>query len=199
MLYINKELKSSEVMQEITRLEGNMERKSQNPIDKKIARDLFDQLNKSVIREALIKEQKGLCAYCMRRIRDNSSLSIEHIVPVSAVPSKALDYWNMVACCDGGKKADDSSLMNDINNVLGLNGQVDRIGNCIHDTSTRLVYGRRQVYKEFEVFIKGLVKKKKPLGPSIRKRIYEISCSDEYIEYAGVWLYYLNRKLNTAG
>ena len=36
--------------------------------DTEIIRDYFNQLPKSEIRDSLIKEQKGLCAYCMRRL-----------------------------------------------------------------------------------------------------------------------------------
>lgn len=36
----------------------------------------FDDLDKTEIRNQLLVEQKYLCAYCMRRIRDNNTLTL---------------------------------------------------------------------------------------------------------------------------
>lgn len=65
----------------------------------------YDGCNKEDIREALLKEQGYLCAYCMKRIsKDN--MKIEHYNPQSNTNSKdALDYNNMLAVCDGNKSA----------------------------------------------------------------------------------------------
>lgn len=60
---------------------------------------------------ALIQEQGGLCAYCMRRIAVNNA-HVEHIKPQSAGfghnDPDSVDYANLLAVCDGfeGSQAD---------------------------------------------------------------------------------------------
>ena len=58
------------------------------------------------LREALLKEQGYLCAYCMRRIptKDGNSdetSRIEHLKSRKKHPDLQLDYSNMVVCCPG--------------------------------------------------------------------------------------------------
>ncbi len=74
--------------------------------DTEIIRDYFNQLPKSEIRDSLIKEQKGLCAYCMRRLDlGGAHVSIEHWAPLSRDKNLALAYSNMFGVCDGGKSS----------------------------------------------------------------------------------------------
>lgn len=57
---------------------------------------------KGRLREELIHEQKGLCAYCCGRIRMGSSHN-EHIEPRNPgtyASEKSLDYYNLVASCE---------------------------------------------------------------------------------------------------
>lgn len=54
--------------------------------------------------ESLVREQHGICAYCMRRIETGSKSSIEHVIPQSDAdgvkhPVESLDYNNMLAVC----------------------------------------------------------------------------------------------------
>lgn len=58
------------------------------------------------LREALLKEQGYLCAYCMRRIptqdgNSNETSRIEHLKSRRNHPELQLDYSNMVICCPG--------------------------------------------------------------------------------------------------
>lgn len=72
---------------------------------RRLRSDFFDKLNKNRIREALIKEQHGLCAYCMSRIENGAAETvIEHWYPLSKSKEKALQYENLFACCDGGQR-----------------------------------------------------------------------------------------------
>lgn len=72
----------------------------------------FDGCNKDDIRDALLKEQGYLCAYCMRRI-SNDSMKIEHWYPEKLLSTdlEKLEYSNMLGCCeghmDGGRFKDD--------------------------------------------------------------------------------------------
>ena len=60
--------------------------------------------NKDELRDALLRDQGYLCAYCMRRIsNDRFRMKIEHWTPESLLPSDkaALDYKIMLGVCDG--------------------------------------------------------------------------------------------------
>ena len=59
---------------------------------------------KNDIRLHLLKEQGYLCAYCMRRIHQDS-MKIEHFMPQSTISGKeALEYNNLLGVCWGGSK-----------------------------------------------------------------------------------------------
>ena len=85
--------------------------------DTKAIRSCFDDLEyfdeaqrknvyaKGLIRAELLKEQHYLCAYCMRRIKDDGATTkIEHYLPLSENKDRALDYQNFFAVCTGGEK-----------------------------------------------------------------------------------------------
>lgn len=54
------------------------------------------------LKEALLKEQGYLCAYCMDRIEERT-MKVEHLACRSQHPDKQLDYSNLLACCQGGE------------------------------------------------------------------------------------------------
>lgn len=69
---------------------------------------------KSIVASQLVKEQFGLCAYCMSRItndatfgksRKHSNCKIEHFKSQSKYPDLQLDYKNMLGCCNGNEGA----------------------------------------------------------------------------------------------
>ena len=76
---------------------------------KRLRENFFDQLNKDRLREALVKEQHGLCIYCMSRIEsaadDEKGVVIEHWYPLSKSKEKAMQYENLYASCYGGQKS----------------------------------------------------------------------------------------------
>lgn len=68
--------------------------------------------DKSIVRDCLIKEQFGLCAYCMSRISTTMNYNgdykqvhckIEHFKSQSKYPNLQLDYQNMLGCCNGNE------------------------------------------------------------------------------------------------
>lgn len=66
----------------------------------------YDDVNKEDIRIALLKEQGGLCAYCMKPIsaefKDGKpKTEIEHFKPQESYPKLSLDYMNMLGVCNG--------------------------------------------------------------------------------------------------
>lgn len=239
MIYIRKDTPSSAVSQEISRVKRNFRQFTKDETEN--ARDTFDQLDKAVIRSQLLKEQKKICAYCMSRIDQDKKTSIEHWMPISADAAKALEYNNMLLCCDGGRtnassdaphvlncdaaKGDqtitispykkeqmdriryrrdgrivvhpkDKELQYDIDHVLKLNGDIDSNGVFRGDTSTELMFSRKQAYQNCEAYISGLKKKKKATRAIIQSKIKELTDAEEYIEYVGVWLYLLRRKIS---
>ena len=239
MIYIRKESPSSAVSQEISRVKRDFGRISKDDKDK--ARDAFDHLDKAVIRSQLLDEQKRICAYCMRRIDIKQPLTIEHWLPISADAAQALEYSNMLLCCDGGRNnpfpdsphilccdaakgdqlikispynreqmekiryrrdgrvvvyPEDRNLQYDIDHVLQLNGHIGNDGVFVSDTSTELVYSRKQAYRNCEMYINGLRKKGKNTSAIIQRKIRDLTEAEEYKEFVGVWLYLLKRKVN---
>ena len=83
----------------------------------------------------------------------------------------------------------DETLERDINEVLCLNG----VGGL--DTSTRLIWNRREAYRAFQRFIKENTGKGKISRRAIENRIKYLEDKEVYDEFAGVILYLLKRKL----
>lgn len=104
MLYIQKGEEPLAQQTARIKIQRSAEWKATASYDTATIRDYFNQLPKQDIRDSLAAEQKGLCAYCMRRLDSSSShMSIEHWVPLSKNKDLALSYSNMLGVCDGGK------------------------------------------------------------------------------------------------
>lgn len=241
MIYIEKEPTPKQIEQNIIQIEKTPGWKEIMDDDAESIRAYFDRLNKDNIREALLKEQHGLCGYCMRRIRNNGSMTIEHFRPIRN-KRDALNYRNWLGCCDGGRGRvdknqgclccdaakgnteiifcpwkkdvvdkirysfdgrivifpDNAILSREINEVLHLNGILDKNGKMKYDTATQLVAGRRATYKNYRNKMEKIDKKYKSrerVQSEIKRIIQEIENSDPYPEYAGVLLYFLKRRL----
>ena len=62
-----------------------------------------DYRNTDALRNALAAEQRGLCCYCMGRIRPNrDAMKIEHWQCQANYPDKQLIYRNLLGACLGG-------------------------------------------------------------------------------------------------
>lgn len=60
--------------------------------------------DKDALRHALADEQRGLCCYCMGRIRPEvGAMKIEHWQSRADHPGKQLDYRNLLGTCMGGE------------------------------------------------------------------------------------------------
>jgi uncharacterized protein (TIGR02646 family) len=65
--------------------------------------DFNNYKTKDELRQALVDEQRGLCCYCMTRIRsDPTSMKVEHWQCQSRYSSRQLDYQNLLGACLGG-------------------------------------------------------------------------------------------------
>ena len=239
MLYIKKGFPPGALVRKVSEIKSSPEWKEIKEGNTKAIRSAFDKLPKENIRKKLLEEQHYLCAYCMRKIRnDGLKTTIEHWQPLSKDKDQALDYGNMLAVCDGGRawagkgkrilccdacKADEKELVisplnkehidkiaydkdgfiktepvdkkldEDMNHVLCLNG-IWKKGQFISDTSSGLVKGRKDTYLRYKKFIKKLDHDGKCTSARIKKKMEEIEHAEQRIEYAGVLLYFLNKK-----
>ena len=106
MLYIEKEGLPDAVNRKIIELSKNKEWKNISEDDTTAIRNTFDNaFPKNGVKEILLHEQHGICAYCMRRIRMDNHSRVEHLIPLSRNKDRALDYNNMLGVCDGGEKS----------------------------------------------------------------------------------------------
>ena len=103
MLCIKKTFEPNDVKEAVINIKKTEGWKRLDDTDTNGIRCRFNELPKEKIRESLIKEQHGLCAYCMKRIKNDHTMVIEHYVPIEESKEGALDYYNMLGCCDGGR------------------------------------------------------------------------------------------------
>jgi uncharacterized protein (TIGR02646 family) len=74
------------------------------------ARAAFDQIDKAKVREALVKEQGWLCAFCMIRIRPKddkgvATMRIAHRAPIEGASTQALTWKNLLGSCEGRERS----------------------------------------------------------------------------------------------
>jgi uncharacterized protein (TIGR02646 family) len=59
--------------------------------------------DKKTLRLNLVREQRGLCCYCLSRIRPTAdAMKIEHWHSQDKFPGEQLDYSNLLGACPGG-------------------------------------------------------------------------------------------------
>ena len=105
MLYIEKEGLPDDINRKIIELRKSEEWKNIKEDDTEMVRFVFDtDFPKNDVKEILLHEQHGICAYCMKRIRMDNHSRVEHLLPLSKDKEKAIDYNNMLGVCDGGEK-----------------------------------------------------------------------------------------------
>jgi len=65
--------------------------------------DYDNYADKDALRHALATEQRGICCYCMGRLRNGrTTMKIEHWRCQSGYPGEQLDYRNLLGACLGG-------------------------------------------------------------------------------------------------
>lgn len=102
MLYIKKQYPDRNVSANISEVKRTRQWDSVDKQDVPRVRSCFNDLDKALIKAQLLKEQHGLCAYCMSRIEKDSKMRIDHFIPIQVSGEDALSYSNMVGCCHGG-------------------------------------------------------------------------------------------------
>lgn len=117
MIYIRKKKTPDGIAKAAAKIKGTSGSNYQElnlPEDSKQLRALFEQMPKDEIRDALYKEQHGLCAYCMRRINGHrKDTRIEHYKALSTNKETALDYQNFLGVCYGGQREEEGNSAKD--------------------------------------------------------------------------------------
>ena len=106
MIYITKQNPDREVSENIADVKRTRKWDEVDKNDARRVRSCFNDLDKTIIKEQLLKEQHCLCAYCMSRIRNDNNMRIDHFVPIQTSGADALNYANMVGCCNGGSSVE---------------------------------------------------------------------------------------------
>jgi len=66
--------------------------------------DFENYADKDNLRACLVREQRGLCCYCLSRIRpDGATMKIDHWHCREHHPTEQLDYGNLLGACLGGQ------------------------------------------------------------------------------------------------
>lgn len=135
MIYIRKKKPSQTIINKVNEIKRTEQWRCIQNGDTQAVRQEFDLLPKEEIRQSLLEEQRYLCAYCMKRIKnDGLHTTIEHWEPLSVNKDKALEYDNMLAVCDGGRKAD---LTGNVQRILCCDASKDEKEIAIDPTDER--------------------------------------------------------------
>lgn len=68
--------------------------------------DYNNYQDKGALRTHLVNEQRGLCCYCLSRVRaEHSQMKIEHWHCQDNYPAEQLDYSNLLGACMGNEGA----------------------------------------------------------------------------------------------
>lgn len=192
----------------------------------------YDGCNKDDIRVSLLKEQGGICAYCMRRISNHEGkMSIEHYTSQSETDeSEKLNYKNMLGVCFGGRKkgrrlefltcdahrGNTPLTVNPLDNttidliayksdgtIYSNDTQIDYDLNITLNLNCDIDFLRLNRRKALEA-VKSKLNKIQKTGDWTEPRLLEIKKAYErfngdgcYAEYAGVIIYYINKRLKS--
>lgn len=172
MLYIEKDTQPKGMDEMVIEITKSDEWKNATDGDTELLRSFFDRLDKQSIRKSLVREQHGLCAYCMKRIEPNEKMNIEHYRPIKGNKKLVLDYRNMLGCCKGG-----SDSGNFHNKVLNCDA-AKRSQEITIDPMDSSMMEKVRYDKQGRVYV------------------YPEDNKEEYPEFAGILLYFLRRRLH---
>ena len=95
LIHIRKQTTPKDVQEKCIEIKKSPKWKNVTSKDSDALRGYFDLLDKEKIREALRKEQHGLCAYCMGKLpvysEGKDSFTIEHYIPISPDNSREIN------------------------------------------------------------------------------------------------------------
>jgi len=176
-----------------------------------------------MLRSSLYIEQKGLCAYCMQKIKNDKTSKIEHFYPRNK--NNELDYNNLLLVCMGGSDRKDNFKnltcdshkenfiitinplsKKDINTIYyknngeicskdeKMNNEIDNILNLNHQN---LLENRKAVLDILKKEIRNeiLNKSNKNYRQLINKKLNQIKKQKIYPSYVGIMIWYLDKKI----
>lgn len=101
--------------------------------------DYDNYTDKPALRRTLVTEQRGICCYCMGRIRNGpSTMKIEHWRSQRRFPDQQLTYGNLLAACPGSR--DQPSRLQHCDTRKGERDLRWNPANPAHHIETRLGY-----------------------------------------------------------
>ena len=101
--------------------------------------DYDNYKKKNELRDALVKEQRGLCCYCMGQISSEwGTMKVEHWRSQRRYPCKQLDYSNLLGACLGGKGQE--QRFQHCDTYKGKKNLRWNPADPSHDIETRLLY-----------------------------------------------------------
>ena len=173
---------------------------------------------KRALKSALLREQGYICAYCMRQI-DNTNTSIEHYLPQSEYPELSLDYYNLLAVCDGNqghgkhliqcdKKKSNKILTKvdprdqEIEQLIfyTINGNINSADDDIEsDLFEKLNLNNQRIVENRKVVIDAILNFVKSVDRGVVKKVYKQwknrDDEDQYREFCQVGVYFFKKFL----
>ena len=177
---------------------------------------------KEDLRESLVAEQRGICCYCMQRIRPKpESMKIEHWECQDKYPNRQLDYDNLLGACLGGtgksrrdqhcdtRKGNDGVSFNPANLLHNVESKLQfpgdgtiqsndvqfnkEINDVLNLNASLLTRNRKAVLDAFKQGFMG----KNPSKTAIEKELCKWNSDDggDLEIFYQVVIYYLRRKL----
>ena len=170
---------------------------------------------KEDLRKSLLEEQGYICAYCMKRIEESADIKIEHYEARNS--TNELSYKNLLAVCKGNEGSSKERQTCDTkkgNRVLHINPQkvgdistifftrngevkstnllfqkdLDEVLN-LNDKFGNLISARKSA-------LKALQKKIAPMNKNQIEKLYnKLKSAERKIEYVGILLWYLKKKI----
>jgi len=108
--------------------------------------------DKQAIRACLEREQRGICCYCMSRIKPTpAKMKIEHWKSQSAYAAHQLDYNNLLGACKGGEGQAENKQYCDTckkNKALSKNpaNPLHQIENFIHYKGDGTIFSNNEAF-----------------------------------------------------
>jgi uncharacterized protein (TIGR02646 family) len=178
---------------------------------------------KDDLRSSLVNEQRGLCCYCLQRIRPGlESMKIEHWQSQDLHPERQIEYSNLLGACRGGegqKKDQQHCDTRKGNHAVTFNP-----ANPLHDVESKIRFlgdGRvesndvqfdKEINEALNLNQGALVRNRKAVLQAFRQALMQNNSSDadlrkalhkwngdnggELEPFCQVVVYYLRKKIN---
>lgn len=182
----------------------------------------FEELPSNIkqeLRLSLLKEQGYLCAYCMKRISEETAVKIEHYKPQSKYPTEKLNYKNLLAVCGGVERTSLKTILTcdtqKGSQELSFNPQNESDISTISFSRSGEIYSSNPDFQnEFNTVLNlndkygYLINNRRTALMTFQKKISEMNKSqiadyykflkenntEKKLEYLGIILWYLSKK-----